>query len=130
MAAKTEIQVLMENALVAFNGGDPSTLLNLFDDDIEAFDHAPYRFDNKASFVNYLHSLLVGAASASLSFHQPSYRVFNDDAATVNTYDSFTVVPQNGGASAIQNNRTTYVFVKRDGQWRIVSAHFSPLPQH
>ncbi|MBX9609535.1 MAG: nuclear transport factor 2 family protein [Gammaproteobacteria bacterium] len=128
MSAIHEVQTLVEQALDAFNAGDPSVLLALFDDDIEAIDHAPYRFDGKAAFVTYLQSLLVGARSASLAFHQPSYRAWNDDAATVNTYDSFTVVPDNGAPAVTQYNRTTYVLIKRAGAWRIVAAHFSPLP--
>jgi uncharacterized protein (TIGR02246 family) len=128
MAARDEIQTLMEQALSAFNKGDPVPFLNLLDDDLEVFDHAPYRFDNKPSFVAYLQSFLVGAEAASDVFHQPSYRTFNDNTGIVNTYDVFTVVPKGGGAPQVQTNRTTYVYVKKGGQWKIVSAHFSPLP--
>jgi uncharacterized protein (TIGR02246 family) len=130
MAAREEIQAITEQALAAFNKGDVVPFLNLLDDDIEAFDHAPYRFDNKPSFVAYLQSLLVGAEAASIRFHQPSYRAFNDHTGIVNTYDTFTVVAKGGGAPQVQNNRTTYVYVKKGGQWKIVSAHFSPLPSH
>jgi uncharacterized protein (TIGR02246 family) len=130
MAARDEIQSLMEQALSAFNKGDPVPFLNLLDDDLEVFDHAPYRFDNKPSFVAYLQSFMVGAEAASVAFHQPSYRTFNDNTGIVNTYDVFTVVPKGGGAPQVQNNRTTYIYVKKGGQWKIVSAHFSPLPQH
>lgn len=128
MAVRDEIQTLMEQALFAFNKGDPAPFLNLLDDDLEVFDHAPYRFDNKPSFVAYLQSFLVGAEAASDVFHQPSYRTFNDTTGIVNTYDVFTVVPK-GGAPQVQTNRTTYVYVKKGGQWKIVSAHFSPLPK-
>lgn len=130
MAARDEIQALMEQALSGFNKGDPTAFLNLFDDELEVFDHASYRFDNKSSFIAYLQSLLVGAEAATDVFHQPSYRTFNDNTGIVNTYDTFTVMPKAGGAPQVQNNRTTYVYVKKGGQWKIVSAHFSPLPQH
>lgn len=130
MAARDEIRTIMEQAVSAFNKGDPAMFLNLLDDDLEVFDHAPYRFDNKSSFVAYLQSVLVGAETSSDSWHQPSYRAFNDDMGIVNTYDTFNVIPKDGGAPQIQNNRSTYVYVKKGGQWRIVSAHFSPLPQH
>ena len=109
MTAQDEIRQAMEDAINAFNQGDPSGLLDLFDDDIEAFDHAPYRFDDKTTFVAYLHTLLVGAEKALLTFHQPSYRAFNEVAGTVTTYDTFTVFPAGGAAPITQNNRTTYV---------------------
>lgn len=130
MAARDEIRTIMEQAVSAFNKGDPATFVNLLDDDLEVFDHAPYRFDSKASFVGYLQSVLVGAETSSDSWYQPSYRAFNDDMGIVNTYDTFTVVPKDGGPPQIQHNRSTYVFVKKDGHWKVVGAHFSPLPQH
>lgn len=128
MAARDEIQAIMEQALSALNKGDPVPFLNLFDDDLEVFDHAPYRFDSKPSFVAYLQSLLVGAEAATNVFHQPSYRTFNDTTGIVNTYDVLTVIPKGGGAPQVQANRSTYIYVKKSGQWKVVSAHFSPLP--
>jgi uncharacterized protein (TIGR02246 family) len=130
MAAREEVQAIMEQALSAFNTGDPLPFLNLLDDEVQAFDHAPYRFDDKPSFVAYLQSVLAEAEATSIAFHQPSYRTFNDNTGIVNTYDTFTLVPKGGGSSRVQHNRTTYVCVKKSGQWKIVSAHFSPLPQH
>jgi hypothetical protein len=48
MAARDEIQAITEQFLSAFNKGDPAPFLNVLDDDLEV-DHAPYRFDSKAS---------------------------------------------------------------------------------
>lgn len=128
MAARDEIQTIMEQALSAINKGDPVPFFNLFDDDLEVFDHAPYRFDSKPSFVAYIQSLLVGAEAATNVFHQPSYRTFNENTGIVNTYDILTVMPKGGGAPQVQANRSTYVFVKKGAQWKVISAHFSPLP--
>lgn len=130
MAALDEIRALMEKAVSAFNKGDPTIFFGLLDEDLEIFDHAPYRFDNKSDFVAWLQSAHAGAETVSDVFHQPSYRAFNEDIGIVNTYDLFTAVPKDGGAPQIQNNRSTYVYVKKGGQWKIVSAHFSLLPQH
>src|SRR5262245_53708557 len=128
MAARDEIQAITEQFISAFNKGDPVPFLTTLDDDLEVFDHAPYRFDSKASFLAYLQGALAGAESFSLVCHQPSYRTFNDNAGIVNTYDVLTLVPK-GGAPQVLANRTTYVYVKKGGQWKIVSAHFSPLPK-
>ena len=48
----------------------------------------------------------------------------------MNTYDIFTSTHRDGSAPTVRNNRSTYVFAKRSGQWKIVSAHFSYLIQH
>jgi hypothetical protein len=40
----------------------------------------------------------------------------------------YTAVTKDGKALSI-HGRTTLVFVKQSGQWKIVSAHFSPMPQ-
>lgn len=128
MAARDEIQTMTEQLLAAFNKGDPVPFMNALDEDLEVFDHAPYRFDSKAGFLAYLQSVMAGAEMASVVFHQPSYRTFNETAGVVNTYDTFTLVPKGGGAPQVQANRTTYMYVKKGGQWKIVSAHFSPLP--
>jgi ketosteroid isomerase-like protein len=34
------------------------------------------------------------------------------------------------GQAQSLNGRTTLVFAKEGGQWKIVSGHFSPLPSH
>ncbi|MGH7961728.1 MAG: YybH family protein [Candidatus Binatia bacterium] len=128
MAARDEIQTMTEQLLSAFNKGDPVPFMNALDEDLEVFDHAPYRFDSKAGFLAYLQGVMAGAEAASVVFHQPSYRTFNDTTGVVNTYDTFTLVPKGGGTPQVQANRTTYVYVKKGGQWKIVSAHFSPLP--
>jgi uncharacterized protein (TIGR02246 family) len=130
MAVRDEIQAITEQFISAFNKGDPVPFLTTLDDDLEVFDHAPYRFDSKASFLAYLQGAMAGAESFSVVCHQPSYRTFNDNTGVVNTYDVLTLVPKGGGAPQVQANRTTYVYVKKGGQWKIVSAHFSLLPQH
>src|SRR5262249_37601775 len=50
MSARDEIKTLMEAAVASFNNGDPTAFVNLLDDDLEVFDHAPFRFDSKADF--------------------------------------------------------------------------------
>jgi ketosteroid isomerase-like protein len=53
--------------------------------------------------------------------------VFNDTTGIANAYDSFTGVTKDGKVQTL-NGRTILVYVKQAGQWKIVSAHFSPLP--
>src|SRR5262249_8855240 len=116
------------NWLNAFNQGDLAPFLNLLDEDLEVIDTVPYRFDDRASFVDFLQAGMVGMESGSFLLRQPSYRAFNDNTGIVNAYDVFNMVPK-GGAPMSIFGRTTLVYVKKGGQWKIVSAHFSRLPK-
>jgi ketosteroid isomerase-like protein len=113
----------------AFNRLDIPAAAEMLDDDLEVFDHVPYRFDNKKQFVNFLQGAVSGLASSNFGFRQLSCRVFNDNTGIANAYDTFTGVTKDGKAQTL-HGRTTLVFVKRGNQWKIVSCHFSPLPTH
>ena len=110
----------------AFTRLDIPAATAMLDDDLEVFDHVPYRFDNKKQFVNFLQGALQGLASSNFGFRQLSCRVFNDNTGIANAYDTFTGVTKDGKVQTL-HGRTTLVFVKRGNQWKIVSCHFSPL---
>jgi ketosteroid isomerase-like protein len=111
----------------AFNRLDIPAAAEMLDEDLEVFDHVPYRFDNKTQFVNFLQGAVQGLASSSFGFRQLSCRVFNDNTGIANAYDTFTGVTKDGKVQTL-HGRTTLVFVKRGNQWKVVSCHFSPLP--
>ena len=123
-----EIQALAQRFADAFDKKDMKSVLEMLSDDVEVFDHVPYRFDGKQLFVKYLKEAGEGIVSASFGFRQPSCRVYGDTMGIVNAYDMYTAVTKDGKALSI-HGRTTLVFVKQSGQWKIVSAHFSAMPQ-
>ena len=125
----TEIEALANEFFAAFARNDVPAAVAMLSDDLEVFDHVPYRFDNKAQFVEFLHGAMAGIASASSGLRQLSCRVFNESMAVANGYDTFSAVTKDGQAQTL-NGRTTLVFAKEGGQWKIVSCHFSPLPTH
>jgi ketosteroid isomerase-like protein len=129
MSAQEEIKRAAEQIIAAATKGDFAPFITALDDDVEIFDHVPYRFDNKESFLEYLHSTVAGAESTTFSFHQPSYRAINETTGVINSYDRLATTPKGGGAPRVQCGRTTMVLAKRGSQWKIVSAHFSPLPK-
>jgi ketosteroid isomerase-like protein len=102
-------------------------LTQKFADAFDQRDHVPYRFDGKPLFAKYLHEAVAGLVSASFGFRQPSCRVYGDTVGIVNAYDMFTGVTKDGKALSI-HGRTTLVFLKQSGHWKIVSAHFSSMP--
>ncbi len=122
-----EIQVLAEQFTDAFSNKDVEAVLGMLSEDVEVFDHVPYRFDDKAQFGSYFAKAVSAFASMSFAFRQPSCRILDETTGIVNAYDSFTGVT-NDGKVLVLHGRTTLVFSKRSGQWKIVSAHFSPLP--
>jgi ketosteroid isomerase-like protein len=122
-----EIQALAQRFADAFDKMDMKTVVEMLSEDVEVFDHVPYRFDGKPLFAKYLNEAIAGIASMSFGFRQPSCRVYNETVGIVNAYDSFMGVTKDGKVLTI-HGRTTLVFIKQGGQWKIVSCHFSPMP--
>ena len=123
-----ELHALTRKFADAFDQRDLKTFLGMLSDDVEVFDHVPYRFDGKLLFAKYLNEAVEGLASASFGFRQPSCRVYGDTVGIVNAHDMFTGVTKDGKTISI-HGRTTLVFIKQSGQWKIVSAHFSAIPK-
>ena len=128
MSAVQEIQTLAQQFADAFDKKNIKAVLEMLSEDLEVFDHVPYRFDGKAQFAKYLNEAVEGVASMSFGFRQPSCRVYNDTMGIVNAYDMFMGATKDGKALTV-HGRTTLVFVKQSGRWKIVSAHFSAMPQ-
>jgi len=123
-----ELQTLAQQFADAFSQRDLQPILDMLSEDVEVFDHVPYRFDGKPLFAKYLNEAVEGLATASFGFRQPSCRVYGDTMGIVNAHDMFTGVTKDGKVLSI-HGRTTLVFIKQSGQWKIVSAHFSAMPK-
>ena len=123
-----ELQALTQKFADAFDQRDLQPILDMLSEDVEVFDHVPYRFDGKALFAKYLREVVEGLASASFGFRQPSCRVYGDAVGIVNAHDMFMGVTKDGKVLSI-HGRTSLVFIKRSAQWKIVSAHFSAIPK-
>ena len=119
-----ELQALAQQFADAFDQRDLKTVMEMLSEDVEVFDHVPYRFDGKPLFAKYLTEAVEGIVSASFGFRQPSCRVYGD---TVGIVNAFMGVTKDGKARSI-HGRTTLVFIKQSGQWKFVSAHFSAMP--
>jgi ketosteroid isomerase-like protein len=73
-----EIQALTQKFADAFDQRDLQPVMEMLSEDVEVFDHVPYRFDGKPLFAKYLHEAVAGLVSASFGFRQPSCRVYGD----------------------------------------------------
>ena len=123
-----ELQALAQRFADAFDQRDLKTVMEMLSEDVEVFDHVPYRFDGKPPFAKYLNEAVAPLVSASFGFRQPSCRVYGDTVGIVNAYDMFMGATKEGKVRPI-HGRTTLVFIKQSGKWKIVSAHFSAMPQ-
>src|SRR5258708_26658653 len=123
-----ELQALAKQFADAFDQRDLKTVLGMLSDGLEVFGHVPYRFDGKPLFAKYLNEVIASLASARFGFRQPSCRMSSDEVGIVNAHDMFTGVTKDGKTLSI-HGRTTLVFIKQSGQWKIVSAHFSAIPK-
>ena len=124
-----EIEAAARGFFDAFAKLDVQGAIDMLSEDLEVIDHVPYRFDSKPEFADFLQGAMAGIASASAGLRQLSCRVIGDSAGVANAYDTFTAVTKDGKVQTL-NGRTTLVFGKEGGKWKIVSAHFSPLPTH
>ncbi len=123
-----EVRKLTDQIMAAARGGDFAPFVAALDDDLEVFDHLPFRFEQKERFIEHLGHILIGAKSVSFNFHHASVRAFGNDVAVLNAYDHLVTAPVDGGAAKLAPGRTTWVFARRPQGWKIVSAHFSPMP--
>ena len=129
MSAKEEVQQVSEQMISAAAKGDFAPFVNALDDEVEVFDHVAYLFEGKAKFLDYLQSAVAGAESTTFTFHQSSCRAVADNTVVINAYDRLATVPKGGGMAQVQCGRSTWVYVKKGRDWKIVSAQFSPLPK-
>jgi ketosteroid isomerase-like protein len=123
-----ELQASANQFADAFDQRDLKTLLGMVSDDLDVFDHVPFRFDGKPLFAKYLNEVVEGLASTGFGFRQPSCRVYGNTVGIVNAHDMFTGVTKDIKTLSI-HGRTTLVFINQTGQWKIVSAHFSAIPK-
>jgi ketosteroid isomerase-like protein len=129
MSAQEEVRTALDQIIAAPAKGDFTPFITALADDLEVFDHVPYRFDNNNSFVEFIQRGMASAESATfLSINLP-LGPLPDTCAVVNAYDRLATTPKGGGAPRVVNGRTTLVLAKRGAHWKIVSAHFSPLPK-
>jgi ketosteroid isomerase-like protein len=128
MSANDEIKQAIDQIVAAAKKGDFGPFITALDDEVEIFsEDVPYRFDDKKSYLEFLQNAAAGAESTTISFHQPSYRAISETTAVINSYHRLASIAKGGGAPRVQCGRTTWVLAKSGSQWKIVTAHFSPL---
>src|SRR5580658_3780446 len=112
----TELQALAQKFSGAFDQRDVKTFLGMLSEDVEVFDHVPYRFDGKPLFAKYLNELIASLATTSFGFRQPSCRVYGDTVRVVIAHDTFTGVTKDGKTLSIHEDTKNLPGHKSDVQ--------------
>jgi len=114
----SELQTLAQQFADAFDQRNLQPILDMLAEDVEVFDHVPYRFDGKALFAKYLNEVIASLASASFGFRQPSCRMYGGEVGIVNAHDMFTGVTKDGKILSI-HGRTTWSSSNKAGSGRL-----------
>src|SRR4029077_4418388 len=96
-----ELHALTQHFDDAFDQRALQPILDMLSEDVEVFDHAPYRFDGKALFAKYLNEVIASLASPSFGLRQPSCRMYGETGGIVNAHDMFTGVTKDGKTLSI-----------------------------
>jgi ketosteroid isomerase-like protein len=113
-----EVETVINELVRGFNANDVKGVASLLSENLEVFDHVPYRFDNKKQFVDFLTAAMAAFKDVQFGFRQLSCRLINEGAAVANAYDSFMGATNDGKAQTLYG-RTTLVLAKEAGQGRL-----------
>src|ERR1700752_1568785 len=96
-----ELQALTQKFADAFDQRDVQPILDMLSEDVELFDHVPYRLESKALFAKYQNEVIASLAFSSFGFRQPSCRMYGNDVGIVNAHDMFTGITKDGKTLSI-----------------------------
>ena len=122
-----EAAAIFDKVVAEFNQGEYDHYFSLLTDDMEAFTgiYTPYRFNGKASWMNFINGL-KNYASVTYDPREATHRAYGGDVVVRNAYFVFTTVSPSGEVE-VQNGRESTTMVKVNGQWMIANLHFSPI---
>ncbi len=123
---KQTILALLDSYCQAFADADADALQALmwFDDErfTEIEDHIPHPF-GRETFLGIMDWIRNNAKPGNqMTFEQPEIFGLADDVAYGVALQHITTETGSG------ISRVTFIFVKKDGEWKIMHGHFSSMP--
>ena len=107
----------------AFNRGDIDAVLGYFDPRILGFSSTRHeRIQGLEAMRKTFEYYLEGAEKVTYEISEPAVQVY-DDVAIVTFY--WVVHLSSSGKTQAVHGRGTHVFIRRNGDWKIVHEHFS-----
>ncbi len=126
---ETEISKVLRDYYDAFSRRDAAAMFSILADNGFSYESGNYQnnIQTKEELRVYLQSPM--ATNSKDSFEMEDLKVLSvtNDTAMAN----YTVISKNelNGKITIWRDRSTNVFVRRDGRWQIFADHSSPLPK-
>ncbi len=105
---------------------DPVALAALYSDDAMLFGGLGELFAGPR-VLDYFEFYKGNILSATLAFHDQHYIELAPDIWLAQGFGSFTLRTAKGGPFEMRQ-RTSWVFSRQGGEWKIRSHHFSPIP--
>ena len=65
-----EVEAVINELVRGFSANDVKGVASLLSDNLEVFDHVPYRFDNKKQFVDFLTAAMAPFKDIQFGFRQ------------------------------------------------------------
>ncbi len=126
---KEEVREIIRQKLIASDAGDAAAVVADYAEDAQVI--IPGRvtpLKGRAAIQQFLEHWYKTASNRQYSNREMELRVYHNTVVVL--YRTYTVKwVSNQGRIYEKRRRVTSTRVKRDGQWQMVSAHVSDLPQ-
>ena len=120
---KQEILSLEEAQVKAFNDGDEEKFLTFFDPDLSGFSSTQHmRLASLGELRKTFQYYQSQAPTIEYVISDPCMKIY-DNTVILTFY--WAVYFKNGKKKRPIKGRGTHIYLKRDGQWKIVHEHFS-----
>ncbi len=124
MSAESEILAIEKAMSDAFNAGKIEEILKYFDEELIEFSSTQYeRLVGINALRETFHYYLKEADHLEYNMVSPIIKILDENAAIVSFY--WFVILSNGKTRREIQGRGTHVYLKKNGEWKIVHEHFS-----
>lgn len=124
MSAESEILAIEQAMSDAFNAGKIEEILKYFDKDLIEFSSTQYeRLVGINALRETFHYYLKEADHLEYNLVSPIIKLLGENVAIATFY--WLVVLFNSGNRREIQGRGTHVYLKKNGEWKIVHEHFS-----
>ena len=135
MASESAAQQMRDALIASFgeeiqalNGKDLEAVIAHAQEDIVVFGlYSPFPIIGKTAFRALIQDYFDGNETASLKPAHQEYQVIGQTGVVWGLYQLET--RPKGGAFQSVNGQYMFTYARPEGQWRIISMHFAPLPR-
>ena len=120
------IRAAFESDIKLFNAQNKTAFsVNAHDDVVVFGTLTPFAIEGKAALVEFMENYFADQERAKFTPINAEYRAIGDSGLAWGHY-TISELPKVGGRELI-HGRYTFTYVKKDGDWRLLVVHVSPL---